>query len=362
MPARPKFLSKLITPPKRDVRRELSVNTFQLALHKERDRADRREIPFSLLIIRSLKLRLDGQLEQVLPVLFDRLRLTDEAAILSEGVIGVLLPDTESEPASKVGREIREDLSAVLDDIKLEIYTYPFDDDPSNEDRGIGLDSGIREPIDSLAEKETAQPLSFALRIPAWKRSLDILLSVVGLLILSPFMLITAAVIKLTSRGPVFFTQWREGHGGRKFKIYKFRTMQLNAEALQSELRKFSEQDGPAFKMKDDPRLTWYGGILRKSCFDETPQLFNILRGDMTLVGPRPLPVNESLACTRWQRRRLDVTPGMTCIWQVYGDRHVSFDQWMRMDAEYIRTAGMWTDVKLLLRTLVFVFLRRASV
>ena len=137
--------------------------------------------------------------------------------------------------------------------------------------------------------------------------------------------------------------------------------MKTGAELCQDELRHLNEQDGPAFKIKKDPRLTWIGAFLRKSCIDEIPQFFNVLKGEMSLVGPRPLPVNESQACTRWQRRRLDVTPGMTCIWQAAGVRDIPFSEWMRMDEEYIRKSSIWMDLKIMFRTAIFVFLRRAS-
>jgi lipopolysaccharide/colanic/teichoic acid biosynthesis glycosyltransferase len=149
--------------------------------------------------------------------------------------------------------------------------------------------------------------------------------------------------------------------GGRSFTIYKIRTMVPDAEAQKLKLRGHNEQDGPAFKIKDDPRVTRIGKFLRKTSIDELPQLWNVLRGDMTLVGPRPLPVTESNACEGWQRRRLDVTPGLTCIWQVKGRSRVSFAEWVRMDVAYIRRRTIWHDVSILAQTVPAVLLRRGA-
>jgi lipopolysaccharide/colanic/teichoic acid biosynthesis glycosyltransferase len=135
----------------------------------------------------------------------------------------------------------------------------------------------------------------------------------------------------------------------------------VDAEKRQAELRVRSEQDGPAFKMTHDPRVTRLGAILRKTSLDELPQLWNVLKGDMSLVGPRPLPCSESSACSQWQRRRLDVTPGITCLWQVKGRSTVSFPEWMRMDINYIRTRRLMRDISLLLLTVPAVLLRRGA-
>jgi len=188
----------------------------------------------------------------------------------------------------------------------------------------------------------------FARRTPIWKRAIDIGLSLFGLIGLAPLLLLTAVLIRLTSKGPVFFQQRRTGQGGRPFTIYKFRSMYYGSENRQQELRHLNQQDGPAFKILRDPRVTPLGRWLRKTCIDELPQLWNVLRGDMSLVGPRPLPCNESAACAGWQRRRLNVAPGITCLWQMRGRTLISFERWMEMDLEYISRQSLWFDLSII--------------
>lgn len=197
--------------------------------------------------------------------------------------------------------------------------------------------------------------------LPLWKRAIDITGASIGLFLLSPFMAAAAIAIKLTSSGPVIFTQQRAGLGGKPFTIFKFRTMCIDAEAKKEELRKLSEQDGPAFKLTNDPRVTKVGTFLRKTSIDELPQLWTVIKGDMTRVGPRPLPLNESERCSGWQRRRLDVTPGLTCIWQVTGRSTVSFADWVRMDVAYIRRRTFWNDLRILVQTVPAVLMRKGA-
>ena len=220
-----------------------------------------------------------------------------------------------------------------------------------------GLSDGLRPPDAGADGVETL----LVRRLPWWKRGIDVAGASIGLIAFSPFMIAAALAIKGTSRGPVIFKQRRAGLGGQPFWIYKFRTMTNDAEARKAALRKFSEQDGPAFKLTNDPRLTPVGKFLRETSLDELPQLWNVLKGDMSLVGPRPLPMDESAECARWQRRRLDVTPGLTCIWQVKGRSRVTFAEWMRMDVNYICRRNLLHDVKILLETIPAVLFRRGA-
>lgn len=196
---------------------------------------------------------------------------------------------------------------------------------------------------------------------PWWKRAMDVLGGTVALIIFGPQMLAIALAIKLTSKGPVLFTQMRGGRGGVPFKVYKFRTMVVDAEARKQEIIHLNERNGPAFKMKNDPRVTTIGRFLRATSMDELPQFLNVVKGDMSLVGPRPLPVDECTAADQWHRRRLEVKPGLTCIWQVKGRDRSCFDQWVRQDIEYIEKHSLLLDIKLILQTVPAVLSRRGA-
>jgi len=186
------------------------------------------------------------------------------------------------------------------------------------------------------------------------KRVIDVVLSLAMLVVLSPLLILLALAIKLTSRGPIFFKQQRCGLNGRTFTLYKFRSMFVNAEIKKRELEKSNEMDGPVFKMKRDPRITGIGRVLRKLSLDELPQLVNVLKGDMSFVGPRPPLAIEVELYKLWQRRRLSLKPGLTCIWQVSGRNKIGFEKWMEMDLEYIDNWSLWLDFKIMVKT-VFV-------
>ena len=180
----------------------------------------------------------------------------------------------------------------------------------------------------------------------------DIYFSSLMLIVLSPLFLLIGLIIKIDSRGPVFFKQERIGLHGRKFKLYKFRTMVNDAEKMLKKLQENNEADGPVFKMKDDPRITKIGHLLRKTGLDELPQLINVVKGEMSLIGPRPPLEKEVKKYKRWQLRRLSVKPGISCTWQIIPDRHnVSFEEWMRLDLGYIDNWNIFKDIKLFLLT-----------
>jgi exopolysaccharide biosynthesis polyprenyl glycosylphosphotransferase len=185
------------------------------------------------------------------------------------------------------------------------------------------------------------------------KRLIDIAVSLFIILLLAPFLLLIMALIKLDSSGPALFAQERVGLNKRLFRIYKFRTMVMNAETLQSGLESHNETGGPTFKIRNDPRITRLGKVLRKTSIDELPQLFNVLKGEMSLVGPRPLPVRDYKGFSEdWYRRRFSVRPGITCLWQISGRSGITFDQWMLLDIEYIDRWSLWLDLKILARTI----------
>jgi exopolysaccharide biosynthesis polyprenyl glycosylphosphotransferase len=193
------------------------------------------------------------------------------------------------------------------------------------------------------------------------KRAIDAAISLVVLAILFPMLVLVAVIIKLTSPGPVFFVQNRVGMNQRQFKLYKFRSMVADAEERKSSLLHLNERDGPAFKIENDPRITRIGRFIRRTSIDELPQLFNVLSGEMSLVGPRP-PLPEEVQKYEWLfRKRLSVKPGITCIWQISGRNNVSFDRWMQMDHEYVENWSLWLDLKILLKTIPAVLFSRGA-
>jgi len=193
------------------------------------------------------------------------------------------------------------------------------------------------------------------------KRIFDIALATGSLIFLSPLMAAVAAAIRVTSPGPVLFKQTRCGLGGRRFTLYKFRSMINNAEQLKAELHQLNELDGPVFKLRDDPRITPVGRWLRRFSIDELPQLWNIVRGDMSFVGPRPAIPAEVEQYEPWQRRRLRMRPGLTCTWVLEGRNHLDFNRWIQLDLAYIDTWSLWLDAKIFLRTIPIVISGRGA-
>ena len=336
----------------------LSEKEFRFAADCERMRVDRNGSTLSLLIITLPKTKRDpadaGLLARVLE---GRLRVTDSAGLLNDHQLGILLPDTSAAGAWKVASDVSEVFPPGPERPQCDVFIYPpkrrkkdhKEHKEHHDHDGDGEHSSPKhvENVDPPSSEEF-----FAKKLPWWKRTFDVGGAAFGLLASAPVILTAAAAIKASSRGPVFFAQEREGLGGRRFLIWKLRTMCVGAEKQKAELLEHSEQDGPAFKMRKDPRITRVGRFLRWSSFDELPQFWNVLIGDMSLVGPRPLPTVESQSCQAWQRRRLDVTPGMTCTWQVEGRGKVKFDDWIRMDLRYAEQRTFWRDVKLMVTTL----------
>ncbi|MGI9455114.1 MAG: sugar transferase [Aeoliella sp.] len=330
----------------------LSTEAFQHAAHCERLRVDRNGSTLSILLV-ELAPGKSGKrdLADLASFLDIRLRLTDTAGHLPDGRIGVLLPDTPESGAWKVAADVCDNYEVGKDRPCCDVLVYPEPgkgDTPVpngelQDDSGSGLAVGP-------ANKERGDTL-FIDQPSLIKRSIDVIGASLGLLLAAPLIVLMGLAIKATSRGGIFYSQEREGLGGRRFRIYKLRTMRHDADRVKHVLRELNEQDGPAFKIKRDPRTTTIGHFLRCTSLDELPQLWNVLKGDMSLVGPRPLPTEESIQCTAWQRQRLRVTPGITCIWQIRGRNVVSFDEWIRMDLRYIRRRSVWYDLFLILQT-----------
>jgi lipopolysaccharide/colanic/teichoic acid biosynthesis glycosyltransferase len=396
--------------PNRHLRTLYTQEQTDNAIHRERCRADRTGQPFALVLFRMPRsIGPSRSLLRLARTALTRSRGTDEVGWYDEDTVCALLPDTDGEGANRFADNVAAAFADAAKRPQVTIYAYPgtlSDASPTElkstaaaivAGPAVGrrtaaelmpfVSRGVNETLAAHGQLGTGQvavaslsrrpsskakvaapgsvahPLTVLLArpMPWWKRAMDVLGAVFGLVAFSPLLLAAAVAIKLTSPGPVFFCQRRAGLGGRPFKIVKFRTMCVNAEAQKQALRAVSEQDGPAFKMKHDPRVTKIGHILRKTSLDELPQLWNVLKGDMSLVGPRPLPIDEQDGAERWQQARIDVTPGLTCIWQIKGRSTVSFAEWVRMDVGYIRKRTIWHDLKILFQTVPAVILRRGA-
>ena len=188
------------------------------------------------------------------------------------------------------------------------------------------------------------------------KRTLDIIVSLISLIILSPILLIVALLVKADSKGPVIFSQPRVGKNGKIFKMYKFRSMVENAEDILRELKSKNEMSGPMFKIKHDPRVTRIGRFIRKTSLDELPQLINVLKGDMSLVGPRPNLPREVKQFDKWMLDKLVVRPGLTCFWQVMGRNSIGFIEWMKLDIKYVEERNLILDIVLIIKTFRVLF------
>ncbi|MCR5100124.1 MAG: sugar transferase [Butyrivibrio sp.] len=188
------------------------------------------------------------------------------------------------------------------------------------------------------------------------KRAFDIIASFMALIVLSPLLVVTAIAIILEDGGPVLFTQQRAGKDLKPFKIYKFRSMYKDAEKQFEKMQKKNEQTGHAFKIKNDPRITKVGHFIRKYSIDELPQLINIIKGDMSIVGPRPILLNQMEECNPYEKQRLIVKPGLTCYWQVSGRANIKWEEWVELDLKYIRDMSIRKDIELIIRTIPAVF------
>jgi len=241
------------------------------------------------------------------------------------------------------------------------------------DERGVDVLVTLPPQVPSAAKMEIANVTGFDMpmlglrRTPtgelrlAVKRVLDLVAGGVGLAVAAPVLIAAAIAIRMDSKGPVLFRQVRAGRNGRRFTMYKFRSMVVDAEEQKAALLKHNEMGGPVFKMRHDPRITRVGRFIRKTSIDELPQLFNVLKGDMSLVGPRPPLPSEVEGYEPWQRRRLSVKPGLTGLWQVSGRNQVDFDEWMQMDLEYIDNWSLLLDIKIMLKTVPAVLFQKGS-
>lgn len=257
-------------------------------------------------------------------------------------VVTALISDEEIKNCLELLDVMGKNVVIMLDDIATKIArSHPVDFDGLSM---VAYDSHPRRPWQALG-----------------KRFLDVSLTAIGMLMISPVLIAIALAVKLTSKGPVIFSQERVGLNGRSFKMYKFRSMVQDAEELKAKLAHLNEMSGPVFKIKNDPRITPVGKFLRKTSLDELPQLWNVLKGDMSLVGPRPPLPSEVNMYDPKHRKRLAVKPGITCIWQISGRNDVDFEQWMEMDADYVDRWSLWLDVEILAKTVPVVLMRKGA-
>jgi lipopolysaccharide/colanic/teichoic acid biosynthesis glycosyltransferase len=224
-----------------------------------------------------------------------------------------------------------------------------------------GTPSRLPSPSQSPATDATVADITDPFGYRVTKRAFDLIVGSGILLLLLPVIPLVALMIRFDSEGPVFYRQQRIGMGGRPFRFYKFRSMRADSDRLRADLEGRNELTGPVFKIKNDPRVTAVGQFLRRSSLDEIPQIFNVLKGDMSIVGPRPALPGEVARYEAWHRRRLDVKPGITCLWQVAGRSHVDFDEWMRLDIEYMSRRSLRTDVAIFVKTIPAVIARRGA-
>jgi len=347
-----------------------SVEEFRAILERERARSDRSGGSFSLVVFDSETFETREANEHLLiKALYTRIRPTDEIGWFDKAKVGVVLPDTPPFGARKLAEEICRKISIRTQPPIFNVYTYPlekitdfkkkFKDILSDEkDRNAETaDENVLGNIRVLKMKSNIGRIEpyFALQIPFWKRGIDIIVSLLGLVLLFPLFLSISVLIKILSPGPIFFKQKRVGYLRQKFVIYKFRTMKVNADT-KVHIKHVAQLiiDGkPLAKMdKNDSRIFTFGKFLRQMGLDELPQLINILKGEMSLIGPRPELLSSLQHCERWHAMRFDTKPGLSGLWQVSDKTATTFNEMMRLDINYVKKMSFWLDAMIFLKTL----------
>lgn len=356
-----------------------SVDQFRTILRNEQDRASRSQHEFSLLLFNTKSMGSgSAHFENFTNALIARIRSTDEVGWFGGECLGVILPYTPTAGAQRLAVDVCRACAATGVAPEWTVYTYPsdwFSNDNGNQRQYYftdilpewGAANNFQFSIVNFQFGTPTMPQSRPYRpLPTWKRAMDILVAGSSLILLSPFLLIISLIIKSVSRGPVFFKQQRVGYMGKPFTIWKFRTMKVDSDSSNhkeyiTRLINGAAENGEAFgkpmtKLDDDPRIIPFGKILRKTCLDELPQLINVLRGQMSLVGPRPAIDYEVQVYSPWHYRRLDAVPGVTGLWQVNGKNRLTFNQMVRLDIKYLKEQSFWLDISILLKTPFAVF------
>lgn len=348
----------------------LSAESFRAIIERERARADRYGYGFSLLVFDVGNTdRECPRAKNVADVIRRRKRSTDEIGWFNDQSIGIIMPSTSENGARKFAQAIYQRIRDSDATPHYRVYRYPSQSGSLDKDpppvRSQKVNCEASHPsemkLGRTPPRECNKPIERLEQIcgrgmPAWKRGIDIFASVILLVCLLPLFLLIGLIIIIISPGPIFFKQKRVGYQGEEFIMWKFRTMMVDADASphESRVREEITNDMPLRKLDEDhdPRIIPFGNILRQTGLDELPQLFNILRGEMSLVGPRPDPVYAVRDYQPWHKARLDVVPGVTGLWQVNGKNKTMFKDMIRLDIRYTRQRSFWVDVKILLRTL----------
>jgi lipopolysaccharide/colanic/teichoic acid biosynthesis glycosyltransferase len=348
-----------------------SPDRFREILERERARTDRTGVGFSLVVFRLAGRKREAYhtLYHLAELLLARVRTTDEVGWSDKSSLGALLVGAGETGARKFGAAVVASLPKGLSSPALEVYAYPVPSKTGNGNIGevteSPMDAGPHSPENNVLESSgkpvaegAGEPLPpvFVRQLPLWKDILDVFLAVLALILLSPLFLLISIYIKVVSPGPVFFKQERIGFRGKKFLCWKFRTMKVdnNAKGHEEYLKSLIHGDDQAMvklDAKNDPRIIPFGGVLRQSGLDELPQLFNVVLGEMSLVGPRPCLPYEAKEYDRWHSERFDTIPGLTGLWQVSGKNRTTFKEMMRFDIRYSRRMTFWMELQILFGT-----------
>lgn len=336
---------------------------FEAILRYERARVDRSGGQFSLVTLEVDRYLSDrGELEKLLQMVQKRIRETDQLGWLDERTVGILLPGTDLQGAWIFAVTLERDHFAHHPPAPFTVYCYPEHwlhggNGSAAEYRaahdGGGADADGNEDVYRKVQAKVESALFGGL--PAWKRILDVIGSLVGLVLSGPIFLLLTVYIKIVSPGSALFKQERVGYNGYLFNFLKFRTMCVNNNPVGHKmyLKELINSDKPMEKLDEgrDPRIIFGGRVIRKACLDELPQLINVLRGEMSLVGPRPCLPYEAVEYLRWHKSRFDIRPGITGLWQVSGKNNLTFKQMIRLDISYLKNLSLWLDLKILLLT-----------
>ena len=329
-----------------------TIDDFNLIIKRERFRSDRNNQKFSLITFDVEKFNHDKtRFNNFIDMLTSRVRISDEIGWFDIRRIAVLLPDTALKDAQKLAHNICMNIADSASHPPCTVYMYP----------SLKWIDGESYTEPSCPEENVHEKLAVGHKMPLWKRSVDIIGSLSGIIILSPILLLIAILIKIVSPGPVFFKQDRVGRSGKIFSFLKFRSMKVNNDVTvhRNHLKKLINGDSDSHesmeKLNNDPRIIPLGSLFRKTCVDELPQLINVLRGEMSLVGPRPCIPYEAEEYLRWHARRFDIIPGMTGLWQVSGKNKTTFKEMIRLDIKYASERSFWLDSIILLKTPIVV-------